>query len=267
MKSNKRLFSISALFFCVANLFLFLIFFIQNYVIEAHLEYIEYAASFIGKFVDFALPPIAAALLLFPYLKNGIRDALIKAIFLALPRIIYLFPYNYLYHTAGGYEPTKAIYLSALLTVLGVALAWAHIVILFLLIRMTAIRSIAKSLASDLPPSVSKTMPVDLRKKLNQEAKISLGTNINFTGAFDFSVPLTVGIFAAAFGEFIVNLMREIIDTVTYLVNFAGYYRIGETIYITLGFVFLIIELLTVHLIAYHLFKKINLKRKNNGLT
>ena len=258
MKENKRLFLFGILGFCAVNLFSFLIFFIPNYVIEADIGWFEYVRLFLNKFLEFALPPIAAVLLLKVYFAGGIKGALISAIFFSLPRIIYLLPYYYLYHIAYGYDSIESICLSALVTVFGIALMWAHIALLFSLIRMMAIRSTAKSLATDLPPAIQKTMTVDLKKKLNQQAEKALSTDINFTGAFDFSIPLTLGIFASSFGEFIINFMREAVDTVTYLINYAGYYRLGEIIYITASFIFLIAELLSVHLIAYLIFKKTN---------
>lgn len=267
MKENKRFYLFGILGFCAVNLFSFLIFFIPNYVIEADIGWFEYVRIFINKFAEFALPPIAAALLIKVYFNGGIKNALIGAIYFSLPRIIYLLPYYYLYHIAYGYDSIESISLSALVTVFGVALMWAHITLLFLIIRMFAIRSIAKSLATDLPPAVQKSMTVDLKKKLNQQAEKSLCTEINFTGAFDFSIPLTLGIFAATFGEFIINFMRESVDTVTYLINYAGYYRMGEIIYITACFVFLIVELLAVHLIAYHLFKKANSIKETNDIS
>ena len=262
MNKTKRLYLISALSFCAVNFASFLIFFIPNYVIEADIGWFEYVRLFFNKFVEFALPPIAACLLMSAYFDGGIKKSLIYAIYLALPRIIYLLPYYYLYHIAYGYDSIESICLSGLVTVFGVALMWAHIAVLFLLTRMVAIRTIAKSLANDLPPAVQKSIPIDIKKMLNKQAKKSLGEEINFTGAFDFAAPMTLGIFAAVFGEFTVNLMREISDTVIYLVNYAGYYRIDEIIYITGSFVFLIIELLLVHIISYRVFKKINREEK-----
>ena len=59
-----------------------------------------------------------------------------------------------------------------------------------------------------------------------------------------------------------ISAALQISDTVIYLVNYAGYYRIDEIIYITGSFVFLIIELLLVHIISYCVFKKINYEEK-----
>ncbi len=263
MKENKRLYLWGILGFCAANLAAFLIFFIPNYVIEGDIGWFEYVRLFLNKFTEFALPPIAACLLMKIYFDNGVKSALIGAIFFALTRIIYLLPYYYLYHIAYGYDSIESISLSALVTVFGAALMWAHIAVLLLIIRMVAIRSTAKSLASDLPPAVQKSMTVDLKKKLNLQAEKVLCTDVHFTNAFDFSMPLTLGIFVATFGEFIINFMREAVDTVMYLVNYAGYYRLGEIIYITGSFVFLVIELLAVHIISYHLFKKIVSNEEN----
>lgn len=264
MNKTKRLYLISALSFCAVNLVSFLIFFIPNYVIEADIGWFEYVRLFFNKFVEFALPPIAACLLMSAYFDGGIKKSLICAIYLALPRIIYLLPYYYLYHIAYGYDSIESICLSGLVTVFGVALMWAHITVLFLLARMIAIMAITKSLANDLPPAVQKSIPIDIKKMLNKQAKKAFGEQINFSDAFDFDEPLTLGIFVTVFGEFIVNLIREIADTVVYLVNYAGYYRIDEIIYIMGSFIFLIIELLTVHFISYHVFKKINNEEKRN---
>ena len=73
MKENKRFYLFGILGFCAVNLFSFLIFFIPNYVIEADIGWFEYVRLFLNKFAEFALPPIAAALLIKVYFNGGIK--------------------------------------------------------------------------------------------------------------------------------------------------------------------------------------------------
>ena len=94
---------------------------------------------------------------------------------------------------------------------------------------------------------------MDLKKSAIKKIKETPDEEIlaqSGTGIFDFSNPFPLGIFAAAFTNFCLNLIREAIDTVQYLVDYAGYYRVDEIIYITACYIFLLLELFACHAIC-----------------
>ena len=244
------------LIFGAVNLISFLIFFIPNYVMSDYdIGYFEYFRLFLNKFVEFALPALAACLLIKGYIGGGMRSASYESVFFALTRIIYLLPYYYLYFIAYGYDSVESILFSLAVSLFGALVMWGHVLILFLLMREVSAKIAIKDKIAALPQLQKKQIREENIKKLLAEGRKSFGTTDNMGKAFDFSHPLVAGIFAVAFGEFVIHLVREIVDTVAYLVDYAGYYRIGEIVFITISFLFILVELFASHAINYALIK------------
>lgn len=257
MTRNKRLYLFSTLTFVAANLLAFLIFFIPNYVLEVDIGEFEYVRIFLTKFIEFALPPTAAVLLYLGGSSDGWKRAIVRGVYLALPRVIYLLPYYYLYHIAYGYNSIESIGLSALVTLFGTALMFGQIILLYEILRIGARLVIKKSLINDLPSMYNKkNMPKDMKALLDRKAEDSLKEIPEKPGVFDFSAPVTVGIFSAVFTQFLISFIYELVDTIEYLVSFAGYYRVSEIIYISVSFLFILFEMLIVHIICYTLKNK-----------
>ena len=262
MNKFKRIFLIFCSVFSAVNLLVFLLFFIPNYVLEESTEIIEYSRIFITKFAEFAIPVVSATLLFGLLIERGTKSAVKGALVLALPRIIYLLPYYYLYHIAFGYDSIESILLSALVTVFGVAITFATILLLLLLARFLASKACMKPIAEKLPPKMQKDMTMETRTQLKKEAEKSMSTLGIPDTALDFSHPITLGIFSASFAGFCLNFLVEFFDTVTYLLDYAGYYRIEEIIYIVVCYLFLLAEFFVTNWIAHLIWKRICSERK-----
>lgn len=262
MGKMKKPYLVWPLIFCAIYLIHFLIFFIPDYVmVNYDIGYFEYFRLFLNKFIEFALPALASCLLIKAYTDGGMQRVSCKSIFFALARIIYLLPYYYLYFIAYGYDSVESILLSLAVSLFSAALMWGHLLLLFLIMREVSTAIAIKDKVANLPKLQEKKIRDENIKKLAALNRKSFGSANEIGGMFDFSCPLVAGIFAAVFGEFVINLVREIIDTVTYLVDFAGYYRIEEIVTITALFLFLMIELFALHAINYALIKS----DKNQG--
>ena len=258
MNKLKKLFLITSLAFAGVNLLVFLTFFIPNYVFEESTEIIEYTRIFLTKFAEFALPTIAASILFKICFDSGIKSIIKGAVIFALPRIVYLLPYYYLYHIAFGYDSIESISLSALVTVFGVAINALVILALFFIARLLATNAAMKPIIAKLPPKVQQNLTKETKSEARLEAVKSLSAVDIPEQAFDLQNPITLGIFGAAFSGFGINLLSEIIDTVTYLVDYAGYYRMDEIIYIVVCYLFLMAELFATHLIAHFIWRRIS---------
>ena len=176
MNKIKKLFLITTAIFAGVNLLVFLTFFVPNYVFEESTEIIEYARIFLTKFAEFALPTIAASILFKLYSNSEIKSIIKGAVIFALPRIIYLLPYYYLYHIAFGYDSIESISLSALVTVFGVSVNALLILALFFLARALATKAATKPIIEKLPPKVQKNLTKETKTEVSREAVKSLSS-------------------------------------------------------------------------------------------
>ena len=257
MTKTKKLYSISTVSFTAINLIAFLIFFIPNYVLTIDIGELEYVRIALTKLIEFSLPPIAAVLLYVGGSCDGWKCAIARAATLAATRAVYLIPYYYLYHIANLYDSYESIGLSLLVSIFGTALLFGQIILLYEMLRIAARKVIKRTLIDDLPPMYKNEMPKDIKDMLDRKAEESLREIPEKPGVFDFSAPVTVGIFAAVFTQFIISLIFELINTIDYLITFAGYYRLDEIIYITASFLYILVELLAVHILCYALKNKL----------
>lgn len=257
MTRTKKLYTTAAVAFVAINLIAFLIFFIPNYVLEIDIGEFEYVRIFLTKLIEFALPPIAAVLIYVGGSCEGWERAIKRSAGIASTRAVYLLPYYYLYHIAYGYDSIESIVLSILVSLFGIALLFGQIILLYEALRVTTRKVVKKALIDDLPPMYKKEMPKDIKNMLDKKAEDSLREIPEKPGIFDFSAPVTVGIFSAVFTQFMISFIYELVDTIEYLVSFAGYYRLGEIIYITVSFLYILLELLIVHVVCYALKNKL----------
>jgi hypothetical protein len=64
---------------------------------------------------------------------------------------------------------------------------------------------------------------------------------------------LRYGITAVVVSQAVISFIGEMIDTVDYLLGYAGYYRIDDLIYIMICYLFIVAEMVTAYLICCNL--------------
>lgn len=222
----RKLFGRYFLRFAGANLVNFLLFYISSYIFMN--DYVEYVRYFIGEAIDFSLPVLAAALVSAAMAKHGFR-ALWIAPFISLGKIVYAYPYYYLYFIDGGLLTDEA-----LLVAIPSALASVIIDCLVICLLSFTVYMVTEFTAKRHGRSFSECVSTA-------------------TSPFDFSEEFTVGVFVSGGIIFTVNLISEIIETVKYLIDYKGTYQSGEIIYIVISLIMLLVELLLSHLIAIRL--------------
>ena len=244
MNKQKKACLFTVLAFILAQLIVYCLFHIPNFVLMQTTDAIEYTRRFLVKFCDFLMPIVAATVLFVGYNKVPLKTTLIRAIFLSLPRMIYSLPYYYLYFWANFYDSIEAISLSALVTLFGVCLFYGQVLLLLWLMRSFARLPIVKKYKKELPINEQKKTPKNILLELRKKADAEVESTITDRSLFNFSSPSTLGIFSAVFGSFCINFAREAIDTITYLFEYAGDYLPEEIIYVTFCYIFLVTELL-----------------------
>ena len=262
MTNTKKLFLFSTFAFVFANLFIYFLFHIPTLVLEESYEWLEYTRLFITKFLEFILPTVASTVLFVGYREIGMKRTLLRAMYLSLPRIVYLLPYYYVYYIVMAYDSIESITLSALVTLFGTALQFGETLLLFAIIRIFSRMPIVKSLKEKLPVNQQKKPPKSVARELIRDAENLLSDNMTRGNVFDFAHRENIGIFASVFFVFIINLVRELIESIAFIVECGGNLFTDEVIYITACYLFLLIELLAGQAIC-GLIKNFAIKKEN----
>ena len=265
MKNSKKTCLIVALSFIFINILSFCLFYIPNYVLMLNIEWVEYTRVFLNKFFEFILPVVAATVLFLGYTEDGLKKTLIRAVYLSLPRMIYLLPYYYLYYILNWYDSIESISLSSIVTLFGVALFYGQVVLLFWLIRLFARLPVLKEMKKKHPLNQQNDTPKNLRAELKAQADIEVAASLSDKAVFNFSKPTSLGFFAATFAGFCINFVREAIGTVEYLIEYSGNYYLEEIIYITACYLFLLFELLAGHAICCGIRNLLNKEKRSDS--
>ena len=257
---QKKYFRYIILSACLANLLLFVRFYTMEYLPSVNLlevsDLVYNLLCYPAKIIEFGLTPLSA-IIVFSMFYGNRKKLVISSLLLSIPRVIYLFPYYYLYENALGNNSLESIGLSFLISVFGAAVLFAHILLLTLVLRYVSLLLIKKNICKQAPVLSKKENRPELKliasKKLPEEIK-----RRDFT---DLSVPISCGIFSAVFIEFLFPLVNEIISVVEFFTAYKGTFTAGEIFSIVFAFVFLLFELVAIYS-AGILLKELSLKAK-----
>ena len=173
-------------------------------------SFIEDMLFFLSRAAQVLQPLLMAALLFAISPKITTGRIFLYGAFAAMTRGIYTLPFDYLYFFSQGYETPDALLLSAAATVAEIALFWLCTVALVFLARLA----------------------------LYLRRKDSLPRRTPDLSFYDLSVPEALALFVAALPPFLYLFLSEIVNTVGYLVDYAGDYTVAEILYMTFSFLF-----------------------------
>ena len=181
----------------------------------ANALYIIYdALSQLIKYLNSTLCAIATLIL---YSKCGKRCAILGAIAVSASTLLFSIPYYYIYYIGTGYDSVESIINSLLVSVLMVLTTALHSLLLCL-IPYLVMRS--------------KDKNADMRKTLDSDFTVSK--------VLDTSSVWVKASFAICIGEAIFLFIFEVIDTVTFFIDYGMTYRIDEILYIVLSYIILL---------------------------
>ena len=209
--------------FAGVNLASFLLYYLSTYLLQN--DAVEYVRYFIGEAVDFALPVVAAALVSSSLASHGFSAMWLVPI-ISLGRITYAYPYYYLYLVEGRVLTDEALLLAIPYSLASVILDCLIVFVLVFVIYLVTVLLAGKR-----------------RRDFGQSVDA-------IKSPFDFSSEYTVGLLVGSLCIFAVKLIAEIIDAVTYIVEYKGSYSYGEIVYMVVSFVMLAAELLLAHYVA-----------------
>ncbi len=243
-------------------LLVFISFYTVKYLPSVNLlkigDALYYITDTLSSVLNYCIPLVSTAAAV--ALAGGkIKAALLYSLLFALPRFFYLLPYYYLYEIAYGYDSFESLGLSFLISAALFLLTAAHIFLLYILVRFVTKKILLKEMKSELPPYKQKSLDKNEPSRMSLEADEKFKEELSSKGIFDLSHPLVAGIFAAAFFDFLLELLSECIDAAVYLTEYAGTYTPDEIILMVFSFIMILAKLLISHTAMIGV-KKITLK-------
>ena len=184
------------------------------------LEWLEYSRFFYLEAVKFILPTLAGVLMIAAGRCLGTKYALTRGWVLSVPLVIYAIPSYYLYYLSTTYDSLEAIVFALINTVFDCAVLYLQTVATYFLVRFIIRLHAKRARGADLSDLIDEYAPYDLSR------------------SFSLALFITVAI------RFLVLLVIEIVETVGYIGEYSGNYRIEEIIYMALSYIFLLGELL-----------------------
>lgn len=231
---------------CLAELLVFIIFYIITYLPSVGIlkvgDFVYFPLYYLSRLVEFCLP-IAASAAVFGLCRGGFKEYLIKAALFSLPRAVYLIPYYYLYENSLGNNSLESLGFSLLITIGGILLLFLHISLLLLVMRTVFRFLITRGLKKSDQFLAKKENSGRLKAAVVQR----LPEETEKFGPFDLTLPVNAALFSAAILEFLYPLTNEIVSTVKFFIAYGSGYTPWEIFSICFAFIFVLIELLAAY--------------------
>ena len=213
----------------------FLIYYLFAYAVESRV-WLIYLANFARDFSLSIIPILLGVLII--NRGYGYKNILKHGALFALFELFYTVPFYYVYFVSLGYGLGEALVLILIQTLISLFLSFARLVILCAIFLYVYQRVI--------------------KKYKEQTVKVDTGS------IFDLQNPTNAAIFASCGFVFLISLVREIFETVSFLIEAFGTYRTDEIIYIVVRYLFLFITLIVSYATAQKLHIKIKLYKGEN---
>ena len=224
---TSRAFLIYSLVNVVAYAFAHVAYLFANEVIGELFEYVSY---YLSKSLEFLAPPVIAAVAYLILGTGGKRGAIYFTLTVASARVFYSLPYYYIIFIYNyGYDSVESILLSFLATALVIL-----VTSLGALISIGAYYLVVKIIC----------------KRTGDNPTSELERPVEKTHVLDFLAGGNLPVLVFALMRFIFSLTLELIDTVSYLIEYSGDYLPWEIVTILANYVLLFILLVASYLIA-----------------
>ena len=167
-------------------------------------------ASYLTTMLEIIIPVLSATVI-FLVFGGGVKNKILPSFFVALTRLFYSVPYYYIYYVSDVFDSSEAIILALLISILFVTVSALQT---FICIFITSFVYHRKN--SDI-------------------------NDIQRASIFNFDDQMNFATLICTFFIFTVFFIREIINTVEYLLESKGTYRTNEILLIILAYVLLFV--------------------------
>lgn len=183
------------------------------------IKWLVYLVYWIRNLSQTMVPLLTAVALLLLF-RAGHRKLWLFAILPALSPALYYLPDHYLYYLAAELDSAEALAMGGLMTLLECIGIYTFVLLLYF---------------------IAKSVFVHITKKKTEDLSEEVYP------LFDLQDPMTKSVFFASFANFCLQIIIEIIRTISYLVSNSGTYTFEEILTILLSFVMHLAVLLASH--------------------
>ena len=206
---EKGYFAKSSLLLGAGYFVTFIVYYLANYIIAA--DGFSYFYLFFQKLTYLLLPALAATVMLCAAPFTDSARLFLSSAFLALSRVTFSIPNLYLVLVAEGYGSIEALALGALLSILESLITYAIIILIYALMRLII--------------------------RLTNKSGNDLGTLVIKKTELDFGNPVAAALATVAATCFIYYLISEIIQTVSFFIDYSSSMNATEIIYTVASYI------------------------------
>ena len=207
VSNPRRRFGIAAILLSLLALIQFLIYYtVMGFFYES--TALILTAQHLTNFLEAFAPPISA-LVVFLLKSPGVKNKIIPTFLISLTRIIYTFPYYYVYYVSDVFNTSEAIVLSVLVSIV--------YILFFFLLTFVCI----------LVLNHSESRANSSNAKRERSKLFDLGNHINF------------GILLSVILMFVMFFIRELANTVSFFTEVGSDYYADEILTLVLAYVIL----------------------------
>lgn len=228
--------------FSLANIAVFALYYIFSYVVTAPNDLVVYLIHFVTNAASLLIPLSAVAVLLVKRTYVSRSSLLISAIPFALCKILYLVPYYYMFFIYSGYDSVESLAMGAIWSIPEMLVQY-----LLTVLAVLGMRKISEFIG---------------KRSGNNASPESL---LAERGVLNLDNPTTFSILCISICTFVYLLVVEIINAISYFIEYAGSYRIDEILYIAVSFIYDVLMLLIVHTVMCIIKNAIISKRLDSG--
>lgn len=206
--NSKRLYLNTSLWLLLGYALSFALYYISNYLVITDLT--AYIWLFVSR-ATYLLMPTAAALVIFICSGfDGYQKSILLSIPFALARLVYFIPSYYLDYIVEGFDSLESLGIAAVISLLEAAVSFGVTLLIFIILKL-------------------------LSEKLGKKPSREL---ISKKTVFDFYDPTAVAIMAVSAIASIYFIIKEVIDTVVFTIEYGGDFTAPEFIFILISYVF-----------------------------
>ena len=212
----------------------FIIYYLSSYILYEN-DFLAYLRIFSNKLTYLLVPLASAVIALIIYAFSDMRHTLICLIPLTFARIIYYIPYFYLIFIFDNFDSVEALPLAFLVSLLEAGFAYAINLGFFLMAKWI------------------------IEKKKTKED--SFADTVAIPTALDFNNPTSFAFMIFSLIAFLYFFIYEIINTVSFIMEYSGSFTSTEIIYTVFSYIF-DISLLLIYYFAISFIKNTIIKKR-----
>jgi hypothetical protein len=225
--NEKRATLITAALFSATYILAFLLRFLTVYAVDSQLLY--YVSFYFFEVTTAVMPLLASVSAVMTYAERGLNPTLLRLLLLVLTGLLYYAPICAIDYALLGEDAGYVILITLIESLFALVLNYLKYTVIFLVILFIS-RKIATAKGC---------------------CDYSYRDGIRNSSPFDFSEPISFAFFSGALILFVYSLVFEIIDTVKFIIEYNGIYRIGEILYIIFRYIFILAMLFISQITAF----------------